>query len=143
MQTPLNLWLWAYKSTRMAYSGYHLRADEEACQTIIARLSAPGFTKSSFQLRAVPDRMPLILAPADVGFRDFTRLRIQAAGEEETAIQTEENGAYLDLHLNAEGRKMVCADLSEMVEGRWDYSGIGSIWYWGLLSEADYQKSYG
>jgi len=142
VQTPLNLWLWAYKSMRKVYAGYHLRADAEACRAVIARLSGPDFTKASFQLRAVPGRMPLILAPANIAFREFARLRIQAVPEAESAIQLEENGPNLDIRLNVEGRRMFCADLSEMVNGRWDYSGIGNIWYWGLLSEADYRRRY-
>lgn len=143
MQTSINLWLWAYKSARNRYAGYHLRADVEACRAVIAHMAEPGFRKVSFLLRAVPDRMPQILAPADIGFRDFGRLRVQAADDMENPIQIEESAPNLDLRLNAEGRRTFCADMTEMSNGRWDYSGVGGIWYWGLISEAQYRKLYG
>ena len=143
MQTPINLWLWKYIDTRSKYDGYHLRADEAACRTLMARLDHPDFSKASFELRTVPKDMPLILAPDSVKFRDFQRLRLRIDLKSPIDIAFEETGEYLDLFLNDTGRLEFLENITQMSKGEWDYSGIGNVWYWGVLSEADYQRHYG
>jgi hypothetical protein len=142
MQTQINLWLWKYLSASKRYGGYHLRADEAACRLLISRLDHPDFSKASFGLRSVPTGMPLILAPATVGFHGFNRLRLRIDLEEPVDIAFEENDGYLDLYLNDAGRLRLLEDMTEMLNGEWDYSGIGGIWYWGLLSAEQYSQYY-
>jgi hypothetical protein len=142
MQTPINLWLWKYVDAAKKYSGFHLRADESACRILMARLDHPDFSKASFDLRTVPADMPLILAPAHVKFRDFKRLRLRIDLKGPGNIAFEESGEYLDLFLNDAGRLQLLEDITRMLDGEWDYSGIGEIWYWGLLSEAQYREYY-
>ena len=137
MQTPINLWIWRYKSSR--YDGYHLFADEEVCRLLLTHLADPDFKKISFGLRLVDPRMPLIRAPVDVKYLAFDRLRLFKDSEAKEPVRWEEEGSRLDLYIN--GKDRLAEGLSYMLEGQWDFS-IESISYWGLMSDTEYRKRY-
>lgn len=142
MQTPLNLWIWKYNRPRSHERGYHLRADEAACRSLIERLNHAEFIKVSYALRQVPRNMPLILQTSDPRFTGFHNLRLFGNEAQDEALVADEIGTQLNIHLNAEGKKTLTEGLEAMAKGDWDF-WLGGIWYWGLLTEADYARRYG
>lgn len=140
MQTAINLWLWRYKSSRKVYSGYHFFADAAACQLLLTHLADPNFRKLSLALGKVHPKMPLILAPAEVKYVGFDRLRLFKDAEAAEAMRSEEDGSSVDLYIN--GHDSLAEGLGYMLEGQWDF-GLDLLSYWGLLSEGERRKRYG
>jgi len=130
MQTPLSLWLWAYRSPRSCYAGYHLKADKSACQLLIDRINTPGFTKISFALQPVPASMPGILASGDIKFVQFDKWRLRLDDTVQGYWRSEPDGSVLETVLSSAGIERLSEGFGYMRDGQWDYS-IEGIWFWG------------
>ncbi|CAL4866190.1 hypothetical protein MMA231_00428 [Asticcacaulis sp. MM231] len=84
--------------------------------------------------------MPLILAPAEVKYVGFDRLRLFKDAEAAETMRSEEDGSSVDVYIN--GYDSLAEGLGYVLEGQWDFR-MDLLSYWGLLSESERSKSYG